>query len=50
VRAAARRSTVPATVTTDALIDYPEEIVTAVCLSCLEALQNVAKHASQAQR
>ena len=48
VRAAARRSTVPATVTTDGVTDYPEEIVTAVYLCCVEALQNVAKHASHA--
>ncbi len=48
VRAAARRSTVPATVTTNGLTDYPQEIVTAVYLCCVEALQNVAKHASHA--
>jgi signal transduction histidine kinase len=48
VRAAARRSTVPASVSTDGLTDYPQEIVTAVYLCCVEALQNVAKHARDA--
>ena len=45
VRSAALRSTVPTSVHVDGLTDYPQEISTAVYLCCVEALQNVAKHA-----
>ncbi len=45
---AALRSPIPTTVTTEGLADYPQEIATAVYLCCVEALQNVAKHAQGA--
>jgi len=45
VRSAALRSPVPTTVHVDGLTGYPQEIATAVYLCCIEALQNVAKHA-----
>jgi len=45
VRSAALRATVPTTVHVSGLTDYPQEISTAVYLCCVEALQNVAKHA-----
>jgi signal transduction histidine kinase len=48
VRAAALGSPVPTTVHADNLTEYPQEIATAVYFCCLEALQNVAKHASTA--
>ena len=49
VRSAAQRSTVSTTVAVDGLSDYPLEITTAVYFCCVEALQNVAKHAPGAQ-
>ncbi len=48
VRSAARRSPVPTTVEVRDVRDYPPEIVTAVYFCCVEALQNVAKHAREA--
>jgi signal transduction histidine kinase len=45
LQAAARRSPVAATVATRGLGRYPPEIEAAVYFCCLEALQNVAKHA-----
>lgn len=48
VRSAARRSLVPARVQVDEVGEYPREISTAVYFCCVEALQNVAKHASTA--
>jgi signal transduction histidine kinase len=48
VRSAAVRSPVPTTVEAKGLRDYPDEITTAVYFCCLEALQNVAKHAKGA--
>ncbi len=45
VRSVTLRSPVPAIVTTDGLTEYPQEIATAVYFCCVEALQNVAKHA-----
>jgi len=48
VRAAALRSPIPTTVEAESLADYPKEISTAVYFCCLEALQNVAKHARSA--
>jgi signal transduction histidine kinase len=49
VRRAADRSVVPATVEGAGLQDYPAEITRAVYFCCLEALQNVAKHARGAR-
>ncbi|MBV8735258.1 MAG: hypothetical protein JO120_10790 [Solirubrobacterales bacterium] len=48
VRSAALRSPIPTTVEVDDLADYPQEIATAVYFCCVEALQNVAKHADGA--
>ena len=48
VREIARRSSVPARATTRGLGRYSPEVETAVYFSCLEALQNVAKHAPEA--
>jgi len=48
IRSAAHRSPVPATVEANGLRDYPDEINTAVYFCCVEALQNVAKHARRA--
>ncbi len=48
VQSAARRSPVPATVEVAGLGEYPDEITTAVYFCCVEALQNVAKHAPEA--
>jgi signal transduction histidine kinase len=48
VRAAALNSPVPTTVEAENLTEYPQEIATAVYFCCLEALQNVAKHAGGA--
>ena len=45
VRSAALRSPLPTTVEVENLTVYPQEIATAVYFCCLEALQNVAKHA-----
>jgi signal transduction histidine kinase len=45
VRAVALRSAVPTTVDVGILAEYPPEIATAVYFCCVEALQNVAKHA-----
>jgi signal transduction histidine kinase len=42
---AARRTTPPATFTADGVDRHPDEIETAVYFCCLEALQNVRKHA-----
>jgi len=49
VRGTAQRSPVPTTVEATGLRDYPDEIATAVYFCCLEALQNVAKHAHGAR-
>jgi signal transduction histidine kinase len=46
LEAQARRSPLPVTVDSDSLGRYPQEVEAAVYFSCLEALQNVAKHAS----
>jgi signal transduction histidine kinase len=48
VRAAALNSPVPTTVEAEDLTECPREIATAVYFCCLEALQNVAKHAGGA--
>ena len=45
VRSAARAASVPATVRASHVGRYPEQIEVAVYFSCLEALQNAAKHA-----
>jgi signal transduction histidine kinase len=45
LRSAARRCPVPTTVEAPELGDYTDELVTAVYFCCIEALQNVAKHA-----
>jgi signal transduction histidine kinase len=50
LRSAALRSPVPATVTADSDDRYPQEVEAAVYFCCLEALQNVAKHAPEASR
>jgi signal transduction histidine kinase len=49
VRSAAYRSPVPTTVEAKGLREYPDEIALAVYFCCLEALQNVAKHAQGAR-
>jgi signal transduction histidine kinase len=41
----ARKSPIPVSVETDGIGRYPQEAEAAVYFSCLEALQNVAKHA-----
>jgi signal transduction histidine kinase len=41
-----RKSAVPATMNADGVGRYPQEIEAAVYFSCLEALQNAAKHAA----
>jgi signal transduction histidine kinase len=48
LRAAARRATVPATVSVDGIGRYPPEVESAVYFCCVEALQNAAKHAGGA--
>ena len=45
LEAQARRSPLPVRVNGDGLDRYPQEVEAAVYFSCLEALQNVAKHA-----
>jgi len=50
VRAAALRSPISTAVETDGLRDYPREIAAAVYFCCMEALQNVAKHAREATK
>ncbi len=49
VRSAALRSPVSASVSVEGLGDYPREITSAVYFCCVEALQNVAKHAPGAR-
>jgi signal transduction histidine kinase len=49
VRSAALRSPVPASVSAEGLGEYPREITSAVYFCCVEALQNVAKHAPGAR-
>jgi signal transduction histidine kinase len=49
VRSAALRSSVPTSVETEGLGACPDEISTAVYFCCVEALQNVAKHAPEAR-
>ncbi|MGD0927626.1 MAG: GAF domain-containing sensor histidine kinase [Streptosporangiaceae bacterium] len=46
LRAAASRSPLPVTVTTDGIGRYSQGIETAIYFCCLEALQNAAKHAA----
>jgi signal transduction histidine kinase len=45
IRSAARRSPVPVTVRARDIGRYPDDVEVAVYFCCLEALQNVAKHA-----
>ena len=45
IRSAARVATVPVSVRASKVARYPEQIEVAVYFSCLEALQNAAKHA-----
>jgi signal transduction histidine kinase len=45
ITAQARKSALPVSVETDGIGRYPQETEAAVYFSCLEALQNVAKHA-----
>jgi signal transduction histidine kinase len=49
LRALGRRSAPPARVSTDGVGRFPPEIESAVYFCCLEALQNVSKHAPGAQ-
>lgn len=49
VRSAAVRSPIPTTVEARGLREYPDEITIAVYFCCLEALQNIAKHAHGAR-
>jgi signal transduction histidine kinase len=48
IRSAALQSPIPARVAVDGNDRYPEEIETAAYFCCIEALQNVAKHALDA--
>jgi signal transduction histidine kinase len=48
IRSAALQSPIPARVSVDGTDRYPEEIETAAYFCCIEALQNVAKHAVDA--
>ena len=48
IRAAALQSPVPSKVSVDGGDRYPEDVETAAYFCCVEALQNVAKHASDA--
>jgi signal transduction histidine kinase len=48
IRSAALQSPIPARVEVDGTDRYPEEIETAAYFCCIEALQNVAKHAVDA--
>jgi signal transduction histidine kinase len=50
LQAAARRSTIPATVGAAGLDRYPPEVESAVYFCCLEALQNAGKHAGPGAR
>jgi signal transduction histidine kinase len=45
IRSAARATSVPATVRASHVRRYPEQIEVAIYFSCLEALENAAKHA-----
>jgi signal transduction histidine kinase len=45
LRSAALRSPVPTNISSDGVTRYPPEVESAVYFSCLEALQNAAKHA-----
>lgn len=49
VRSVAWRSPVAVSVAVDGLGEYPSEIATAVYFCCVEALQNIAKHARDAR-
>lgn len=48
LRTAALQSPVPASVAVEGTDRYPEEVETAAYFCCIEALQNVAKHAPEA--
>jgi signal transduction histidine kinase len=48
LRAAANRAAIPVTVTADGVGRYSQDVETAVYFCCLEALQNVGKHAPEA--
>jgi signal transduction histidine kinase len=48
LRAAANRAAIPVTVTAEGVGRYSQDIETAVYFCCLEALQNVGKHAPEA--
>ena len=48
IRAAALQSPVPSKISVDGGDRYPEDVETAAYFCCVEALQNVAKHASDA--
>jgi signal transduction histidine kinase len=50
LRSAGSRATLPVTVSGENVRRYPEEVESAVYFCCLEALQNVAKHAPDATR
>jgi signal transduction histidine kinase len=45
LRSAARRMAIPVSVGSSGIRRHPEEVETAVYFSCMEALQNVSKHA-----
>jgi signal transduction histidine kinase len=48
LRSAARGAPVPTAVEPDGIVRYPQEVESAVYFCCLEALQNVSKHATGA--
>ncbi len=50
IKSAARTSPLPVTVRTRGIERYPEDVEVAVYFCCLEALQNVAKHAGPGVR